>query len=79
MGVAVSFFREIGDYAASKGTIIGVEANPPIYNTNYVNDTSSALALIRQVGSKGFLLNLDVGTMFQNGENAELLAGQAIV
>lgn len=76
LGVAVSFFREIGDYAASKGTIIGMEANPPIYNTNYVNDTASALALIRQVGSKGFLLNLDVGTMIQNGENAELLAGQ---
>ena len=73
---AISFFREIGDYAASKGTVVGMEANPPIYHTNYINDTASALALIRKVGSPGFLLNLDVGTMIQNGEDVSLLAGQ---
>ena len=73
---AILFFREIGDYAASKGTMIGMEANPPIYNTNYINDTASALTLIQQVGSKGFLLNLDVGTMVQNGENTAILEGQ---
>lgn len=73
---AILFFREIGDYAASKGTMIGMEANPPIYNTNYINDTASALALVREVASKGFLLNLDVGTMIQNGEDMALLSGQ---
>lgn len=46
---AIPFFKELGDYAASKGTVIGMEANPPIYNTNYINDTISALELIRQV------------------------------
>lgn len=71
--IAIPFFRELGDYAASKGTVIGMEANPPIYNTNYVNDTLSALKLIEQVASKGFLLNLDVGTMIQNGESVSEL------
>lgn len=66
--IAIAFFRELGDYAAAKGTAIGMEANPTIYNTNYINDTKSALNLIRQVDSKGFLLNLDVGTMIQNRE-----------
>lgn len=60
--VAVAFFKELGEYAYSKGTAIGMEANPPIYNTNYINDTKSALELIEQVDSKGFKLNLDVGT-----------------
>lgn len=72
---AIRFFREIGDYAYAKGTVIGMEANPPIYNTNYINDTVSALQLIQEVGSKGFLLNLDVGTMIENGESVEELQG----
>ena len=57
---AVVFFREMGEYAAEHNTVIGMEANPPIYNTNYINDTKSALDLIEEVGSKGFKLNLDV-------------------
>ncbi|NLG05124.1 MAG: sugar phosphate isomerase/epimerase [Clostridia bacterium] len=71
--VAAVFFKELGDYAAEHHTVIGMEANPPIYNTNYINDTSSALELIEQVGSDGFKLNLDVGTMIQNGEEIEEL------
>lgn len=74
--VAIAFFREIGDYAASSGTVIGMEANPPIYNTNYINDTLSALALIEKVNSKGFLLNLDVGTMIQNEEDVSELVNR---
>ena len=74
--MAVIFFRSIGEYAAAHGTVIGIEANPPIYHTNYINDTPSALELIRQVDSKGFRLNLDVGTMIQNGEAVSELEGQ---
>lgn len=74
--VGVRFFKEIGDYAHAKGTVIGMEANPPIYNTNYINDTISALELIAKVDSKGFLLNLDLGTMIQNGEPVEELRGK---
>lgn len=66
---AIAFFKELGDYAITKGTVIGMEANPTIYGTNYINDTPSALNLVRCVNSKGFLLNLDVGTMIQNEES----------
>ena len=52
-----------------------MEANPPIYNTNYINTTKEAIALIREVDSEGFLLNLDVGTMVENGENVSVLEG----
>ena len=72
----IRFFREIGNYAAVKGTVIGMEANPPIYNTNYVNNTSAAFALIDEVSSEGFKLNLDVGTMIQNEEGMEVLTGR---
>lgn len=75
ISVAVDFFRELGEYALEKGTVIGMEANPPIYNTNYINDTLSAIQLIKEVNSEGFLLNLDVGTMIQNNESVSELKG----
>lgn len=74
--VDVPFFRELGNYAIAHGTIIGMEANPPIYGTNYINDTLAAFRLIEAVNSPGFRLNLDVGTMIQNGEAAEELRGR---
>lgn len=70
---AIPFFRKIGDYAKEKGTVIAVEANPPIYNTNYINDTASALDLIDAVGSDGFRLNLDIGTMIANEETIDVV------
>lgn len=73
--IAIPFFKTIGEYAADQGTIIGMEANPPIYNTNYVNDTRAALDLVREVDSDGFLLNLDIGTMIYNQEEAIDLIG----
>lgn len=74
--LGVNFFKLLGDYADERGTVIGIEANPPIYHTNYINDTASALKLIEEVNSPGILLNLDVGTMIQNGEAVDLLQGR---
>ena len=74
--IAVKFFRELGNYAAACGTVIGMEANPLIYHTNYINDTLAAIALIKEVNSKGFLLNLDIGTMIQNNEDITELKGK---
>lgn len=70
---AISFFRELGECAIKKGIVIGMEANPPIYNTNYINDTISAVELIKKVNSKGFRLNFDIGTMIINNESIEML------
>ena len=72
---AVSFFREIGAYAAAHGCIIGIEANPPIYNTNFINTTQEALQFINEVNSPGVMLNLDVGTMIYNNEPVSMLKG----
>lgn len=65
----IRIFEILGEYAHKKNTVIGMEANPKIYNTNYINDTKSALELVKKVKSKGFLLNLDLGTMISNNED----------
>ena len=72
---AYEFFKEIGDYAHSKGTCIGLEANPPIYNTNFINTTKEAVEFILQTGSEGLRLNLDLGTMIHNNEDLGVLNG----
>jgi len=71
--LAISFFEELGEYALSKNTVLSMEANPPIYNTNYCNTTQEALELVKTVGSKGFLINLDLGTMIHNGEDMHVV------
>ncbi len=70
---AVSFFATVADYAYEHGCTIGLEANPPIYNTNYINDTAAALEIVKDINCPGLKLNLDVGTMIHNGENAAVL------
>ena len=71
--IAVGFFRELGDYACDHHTVVAIEANPPIYNTNFINTTESAIDFIEKVDSNGILLNLDVGAMVENGESVDVL------
>lgn len=71
--MAVSFFRELGNYAHRHHCVVAMEANPPIYHTNFLNTTGEAMAFVETVGSEGFLLNLDTGTMIENGEDVSQL------
>jgi sugar phosphate isomerase/epimerase len=71
--VGVKFFADCAEYALKKGVVIGIEANPPIYGTNYLNTTLEALALLKAVGSPALGLNLDLGTIIANEESLEAL------
>lgn len=73
MEVAVQFFKTIGDYALAHHTVVAMEPNPPIYNTNFINTTEEAISFVERVDSKGFLLNLDVGTMIENREEIGII------
>lgn len=68
---AVTFFRTLGDYAKDCGVTVGMEANPIIYGTNFINTTEEAINLIKKVNSQGFRLNLDIGTVIYNQENID--------
>jgi sugar phosphate isomerase/epimerase len=63
------FFAKCASYAQTKGVIIGIEANPASYGTNYLTNTSEALELVLAINSPFLKLNLDLGTMLQNEEN----------
>lgn len=73
---ALDFFRELADYAALRHTVIAIEANPPIYNTNYINTTPQAMELAEQIASPGFKVNLDIGTILENQEPLSVIEGK---
>ena len=71
---AYAFFKTIGDIAASHGAVVALEANPPIYNTNFINTTRDAFDFCRAVSSEGLKVNIDLGTCIFNGEGIELIS-----
>jgi len=66
--VALDFFKELGNYAATKDTILALEPNPEIYGTNFINTTNQALDFVKQIDSDGLKVNFDFGTFLYNGE-----------
>ncbi len=67
--VGIDFFSKLGRYALQHNTVIAIEPNPPIYNTNFINTTKEAFDFCKQINSKGFLVNVDLGTIIQNQED----------
>ena len=70
---AIVFFRACGDYAAAQGTCFSLEANPPIYQTNYINTTQDAFDVAARVASNGCRVNVDMGTMIYYEEPVSLI------
>lgn len=77
---AAMVFQQLGDRAASAGTIIAMEANPAVYGTNFLNDTKSVLEFVEMIHHPAIKIVLDVGALHLNGEfdkSAELITEQA--
>lgn len=67
--IAIDFFKQIGEYAMKKNTCIALEANPVIYNTNFINTHEEAFEFVKDVNSKGLKINFDFGTLITNEES----------
>lgn len=74
INIAINFLEEIGDYAEKSDVVFAIEANPIIYNTDFINTTEEALTLAKIVNSKGVRVNLDIGTMIYNKEELKILS-----
>lgn len=68
------FFKTLGEYAYQHNTVVALEANPTIYNTNFINTTQEAIDFVKVIDSKGLLINYDLGTSIYNGEEVDLIA-----
>lgn len=73
MDTAILFFRELGEYAKLNNTVVAIEPNPVIYNTNFVNYTYQAFEIAKEVKSSGFKVNIDLGTIIYNKEDLQII------
>lgn len=71
------FLKDGADVAGKYGVILALEANPAMYQTNFVNTTCQAIELLERINHPALMLNLDFGTIVANGERFELLADHA--
>ena len=71
----MDFFKEVGEYSHTHDTVFSLEANPTIYNTNFINTTAEAFDLVRLIDCPGIKVNLDLGTMIYNNEDLDILKG----
>ena len=72
----VDFFERIGDFAERNNVVIGIEANPAIYHTDFLNTTREAIMFLKDISNPALKLNLDVGTMICNEEQMDMIANE---
>lgn len=67
--IVEEFLINAADNAKKFGIIIAFEANPKIYDCNFINTTSEAFELLTRINHPNLRLNLDFGTIIENHEN----------
>ena len=70
--VARTFFDEIGNYAHMHAVVIALEPNPLLYATNFINSSCEAFSFAK--GIEGVKVNIDCGTIIENGEDLRSIA-----
>lgn len=70
-GLAVEFFRDLGDRAARHGVTVCLEPNPVRYGCNFMTGTAEAARMVGRVAHPAIRLQLDTGTITVNGEPME--------
>ena len=64
---AAAVFQRLGEAALRAGTRITIEANPPAYDTNFLNTLEQTLDFARRVDHPAIAAILDLGAMRMNG------------
>lgn len=66
--IAAEVFRRLGDAAVAEGTVVGMEFNPKVYGTNFMNHAKETAAFVARVNHPAIQIILDVGAMHLNGD-----------
>jgi D-psicose/D-tagatose/L-ribulose 3-epimerase len=69
MVMAVSFFRRLGDIAASHGVMICLEPNPTSYGANFMTTSSETAQVVEEIAHPAIRMQFDTGALTINGED----------
>lgn len=70
MQIARDFLRELGETARARDVLFCVEANPPSYGCDFITTTAEAVELCNLVGDESVRVNIDLGGMTIEREDA---------
>ncbi len=73
MAIAIPFFRQLADVAQALGVTVCLEPNPEHYGANFMTDSSSTAAVVKQLGHPALRMQLDTGALTMNGEDPRLV------
>lgn len=68
-GIAIPFFRKLGDIAQAHGVVICLESNPACYGANFMTTSNETADVVRQVSHPAIRMQLDTGALAINGED----------
>lgn len=77
MEIAVRFFRQLGDIAASHGVMFCLEPNPTCYGANFMTTSEETARVVSAVGHPSIRMQFDTGALTINGENPAEVLGQS--
>ena len=69
----IKFLKKVSLLCKKYKIVFCLEANPKIYQTEYLTETNQALNIIKKVNSRFIRLNLDLGTIISNKENLDFI------
>ena len=75
LGIAVPFFRRLGDIAAGHGVIVCLEPNPPRYGANFMTTAAETAAVTREVGHPAIRMQFDTGAITLSNEDPAAFLG----
>ena len=68
---AIPFFEKASASSLAHSCVLALEANSPVYGTNFVNDTEEAFNFVKEV--PGLKVNLDFGTIIDRDDDLKLV------
>lgn len=71
--IAVEFLQAIGRAYADHGTALAFEANARTYACRFITTTAQAIDLVEAVDTPGIAVQIDMGTIFIEGEDPSVL------
>ena len=69
LDIASNFFYEVGEIAKAHNLFFCIEPTPKEYGTNFVNNTTEAIGLVKLVNHPYFRIHLDSGALTLSQEN----------
>jgi len=69
LAIAVPFFRQLGDVAATHGVMVCLEPNPACYGTNFMTHSQDTARVVTQIDHPAIRIQLDTGAMTVNAED----------